>query len=268
MPPTVQVLSGVSIAFLNNVAIGVQNGAAFGALPNPNLITWQVNFVTPPASITVLLQGSNDGGVTWGTLDTSTSVSSGNIRSVLTSAPLLRAAITASSGGDFVTVNVVAKPMTGQSQLFTGLTVLGRQGTQTQTGANTNPTVLFTATLPAVVAAAFQSGRAITLRAWGKTAANANSKTITVTVGGDVYTILSGVVNNGSWWVEYILMKRQVGIQSRVGRAGVDASVSTVIVTAPALPIETVDTAFTIVGTNGTASAGDITCEGAILDVE
>src|SRR5215510_2819271 len=126
MPVAVQ--NAVAINLLDAVAIGVQNGSSFALPVKPGSLSWQTVYGTAPGSITVNLQGSNDG-VNFFTLDTSTNVN-GEVRIISSMSTLfIRATISASAGGTTVTVILVYKgtpslPITGVQgfqELFTSV---------------------------------------------------------------------------------------------------------------------------------------------------
>lgn len=70
-------------------------------------LTWQTSFGTAPASVTLQLQTSLDD-INWSTIDTST-VTTGESRTINTSAVFCRARINAISGGTAITVKLIAK---------------------------------------------------------------------------------------------------------------------------------------------------------------
>jgi hypothetical protein len=98
---------GVPLNLLDNIAIANGAGSAF-ALPSvATQITWQTVVVTPPGAIQVDIQTSLDG-TNWDSVDSSTNVN-GESRTFNTSAVFIRANIISHSGGDFITVELVAK---------------------------------------------------------------------------------------------------------------------------------------------------------------
>jgi len=105
---------------IDAAAIGVQNGTAFAMPAAASSLTWQVVLGTAPVSLTVLLQTSNDNS-TWNTTDTSTATT-GEIRTVSSSALFVRARVSANSGGSTVSVILVAKRITTGASLLTSLT--------------------------------------------------------------------------------------------------------------------------------------------------
>jgi len=105
---------------LDGAVIGVQNGTAFAMPAAASSLTWQTILPSAPASITVLIQTSNDNS-NWSTEDTSTSTT-GAIRTFSTSALFVRARVSAVSGGDFVTVILVAKRLTTTTSTLAELT--------------------------------------------------------------------------------------------------------------------------------------------------
>lgn len=85
------------------------NGTEY-ALPGNKAcaITWQVIFSSAPSAVNVVLQLSNDG-VTFVTADTST-LTTGEIRTVNTSAKFVRARLVSKTGGGTTTVSLVTQP--------------------------------------------------------------------------------------------------------------------------------------------------------------
>jgi hypothetical protein len=144
-----------------------------------------------------------------------------------------------------------------------------------QTGANTTETVLQSYTIPADTFAV--NGKRINYRFWGAFAANANLKTIRIRLGpvtltGTVlYTSLAGAFNAQNWQVEGFIARRILD-----GQAGPASWICGP--TAPAGGI--VDVEFPgaanddgaamlleCTGQNGSASAGDITLNGHMIDL-
>ena len=71
--------------------------------------TWQVITTGAPASLSVKFEGSNDGGNTWATLDTSTQTG-GELRAVAnTPVTLVRANVATLTGGTSPTVTVIVQ---------------------------------------------------------------------------------------------------------------------------------------------------------------
>lgn len=105
---TTLIQKSIAQKLLDAVAASVGNGVAFALPTIATELTWQTSFGTAPDSITLQLQSSNDG-ITWSTIDSSTSVTSVS-RSIVSSGIFIRARINAIVGGTTVTVNLVAKP--------------------------------------------------------------------------------------------------------------------------------------------------------------
>lgn len=87
------------------------NGISFAMPTNIALLSWQVSFVSTPASDTILLQGAFDNS-TWFTLDTSTNTA-GEIRTVQSAVPFVRCNINAKSGGGNTTCSFSIKVVQG-----------------------------------------------------------------------------------------------------------------------------------------------------------
>lgn len=102
-------MRGVSYKLFDLADSGTGNSDPIALLPRACLVTWQTYYGTAPASITVQIQTSNDG-TNFFTTASSTAVG-GEIGSFQTSAKFIRARINAISGGDDITVEVIAKPI-------------------------------------------------------------------------------------------------------------------------------------------------------------
>lgn len=131
------------------------------------------------------------------------------------------------------------------------------------TTAVTTEEVLQTYSLPANSLAALNDG--VRIRAWGSFAANGNNKTVKLYFGASV--ISTGVVatNNKNWTIELTVLRTAAATQIVVGNALVDTTAITTYINAG-----TDDQAAAVVikcsGTNGTASAADISCKAMIID--
>lgn len=98
-----QMADNVPVTSLNaNAAAAPQTGTAFAIPGQLNTINWTISFASAPASVTVLLETSNDNSV-WGTADTSTATA-GESRTIFTAARFVRATESARSGGGAITV--------------------------------------------------------------------------------------------------------------------------------------------------------------------
>lgn len=88
-------------------AAGTATSSSYSMPATYGYLTWQTVFSVAPASVTVLLEGSNDN-VTFATIDTSTNVS-GEIRNASTSAKFIRFRVSAESGGGTLTLITILK---------------------------------------------------------------------------------------------------------------------------------------------------------------
>lgn len=142
-----------------------------------------------------------------------------------------------------------------------------------QTGANTNETVLKAYTIPASFLNA--NGKRLHFAFWGLFGANANNKTLRVRLGPVTLTgtaiFTSGPIayNGLTWRIEGHLFRRVTDGQSPIivlqCSGAVVAQISDVEITAAG---NDDDTAMLLecTGQNGTASAGDIGCDGHFVE--
>lgn len=191
MPTAVQ--NAVPLNLLDNVAIGVQNGATFALPVKLGGLSWQTTFGSAPGGITVNLQMSNDG-VNWQTIDTSTATA-GELRQIPSVVALfIRATISASAGGTTVTVTLVYKG-TGMST-----PVLGALGTLLFTdvkqvanvGAGLQSAWAFV--LPANTL--INNGDSLVVEALSQSGATANNKLTAITTSSTTVASESGVPTN------------------------------------------------------------------------
>lgn len=150
----------------------------------------------------------------------------------------------------------------GTSALYTLPGVLTKSVTSAQTGANTDETTLWSYPLPAGTLAS--DGQAVRIKAWGTTAANGNTKSVALKFGATSLRTASTSTSGAAWVLDAVV--------ARTGAAAQTASATStfnVTGTAVTTPGETLSGAVTIAvtGTNGTASAGDITFSGAIVEL-
>ena len=259
--PTLIPVSVATEIFNAAVGVGV-NGTAFAMPARASLVAWQIFFGTPPASITVNLQASNDG-VTFTTIDTTVSIVNGSMRFTFSSARFVRVNVSAVSGGDTLSVLVSCAPANFQDILGAENAVLATQSAQIATTAVITEEDLFSYTVPA--RSLVTNGRSLRVRVWGKTAANGNTKTVRIKFGADTFVVFSGAVNNLDWYGESLLMRRGFSSQIRKGNTLLSGVLPVTSVVTAGLD-ETSSIAVKVTGENGSASAGDITCEGVIFD--
>ncbi|TRD03794.1 hypothetical protein FJV76_14245 [Mesorhizobium sp. WSM4303] len=131
------------------------------------------------------------------------------------------------------------------------------------TTAVTTQEDLMTYTIPANV---LKVGQKVRLTSWGTTAANANTKTVRIYFGGNSVIDHSGAWNAIPWRLEAYLYITGASAQEYSSVGWPTANVQTV----RQGTLTVTDTATIIVkctGQNGTASAGDITCQGFTVEI-
>lgn len=134
--------------------------------------------------------------------------------------------------------------------------------TQAATGNDTNPTVLFTYSLPANTLS--RDGSAIRVTHFGSLAANGNTKTIAATFGSTTVSTDNGAINSGGWQITYIVVRTGSATQvipahSVMLRTDLQNFVAQTKDFTAAITL-------TVVGTNGSASANDIVYRGTIIE--
>lgn len=138
--------------------------------------------------------------------------------------------------------------------------------TAASTTATTVETTLQQYTLAANALA--NAGDSVRVTCWGTTGANANNKTTKLYFGSSVISTATEASNAQKWWLDFVVMRRTATTQAVMmrGQAGTGSVTPLAPVTADGS--ETLTAAITIkcTGTNGTASAGDITAQGMIVE--
>jgi len=138
--------------------------------------------------------------------------------------------------------------------------------TAASTTASTGEITLHQYTLPANYLNV--AGDSLRVTCWGTTGADANNKTTKLYFGSSVISTATEASNAQKWWLDFIVTRRTATTQAIVmrGQAGTGSVTPLAPVTADAA--ETLTAAVTIkcTGTNGTASAGDITAQGMIVE--
>lgn len=145
-------------------------------------------------------------------------------------------------------------------------TSFGRIGvgtTAASTGANTTETTLQQYTLPGGLLA--NAGDSVRVTCWGITGADANNKTMKLYFGSTSITTATAATNNKGWRLAMTVMRRTATTQAVDGWGLVDTTAVTPQNTDAA---ETLASATLIkcTGTNGTASAADITAQGLLVE--
>ncbi|OGR76213.1 MAG: hypothetical protein A2X32_03000 [Elusimicrobia bacterium GWC2_64_44] len=111
------------------------------------------------------------------------------------------------------------------------------------------------------------NGKAVKIKAWGTTAANANSKTIKIRFGGlagDVVLTTTTFANAQAWDLEATVVRTGVGTQESIARGYVGEFVVPVAKNTPAQD-ETGAVSVAVTGDTATA-AGDVVAEGLIVE--
>lgn len=208
---------------------------------NDNSITIQsAGNETADRTLTVPLLGANDTAMTLGTAQSVTGVKTFN-----DGAALLKA------GNGTAT--------------FLARGVLNLQHNAVGTGADTTEITAHTYTLPANSLSA--NGKAVRVRAWGTTAANANNKTWKLQWGGtDIYTTGAVAANAKNWAIEATIIRTAAGAQDIHVTGHFNGALITASNITTATENEATDLAITSRIQNGTASANDIVEEGFIVE--
>lgn len=132
-----------------------------------------------------------------------------------------------------------------------------------QTGANTTPTTLMSTTM---TKEELLDNTVIKISTWGTLGANANTKTMTLLVGGVSLGGLVTTANGSSWKLEYELTIKSARTAFEFSRETIVGATPNFAITSSVQDM-TIDNTVVIQGTNGTASAGDIVCEGLRIDI-
>jgi hypothetical protein len=145
-------------------------------------------------------------------------------------------------------------------------TSFGRIGvgtTAVATGATTGETTLLQYTLPGGLLA--NAGDSIRVTCWGITAGNANNKTMKLYFGGSSIATPTAATNNKGWRLQMTVMRRSATAQAIDSWGLVDV---TPVTPANADGAETMANSLLVkcTGTNGTASASDITAQGLLVE--
>jgi hypothetical protein len=157
-----------------------------------------------------------------------------------------------------------------RTQLPSGATasgVLHVSTAQSQTGADTNETDLWSYSLPAGTLNA--NGKVLRITVMGITGATANNKTVKLYFGSSSLTFFGPTAFNNIPWICQMTVVRtgasaQIAYRMFSAQAATYGSVGTAIT-----PAENTANAITIkcTGTNGTAAAGDVVFKTAIVEL-
>lgn len=145
-------------------------------------------------------------------------------------------------------------------------TTVGRIGAGTvaaSTTATTAETTLQQYTIPGALLA--NAGDSVRITCWGTTGANANNKTMKLYFGSTSITTPTAATNNKGWRLQMLVMRRTATTQAVDGFGLVDTT---------SVTPQNTDAAETLAnsvlakctGTNGTASAADITAQGMLVE--
>jgi hypothetical protein len=150
---------------------------------------------------------------------------------------------------------------TGTSVLMSG--VLSSTITEIGTTAVTTEEDLLTVQVPANVLSS--TGRGLRVTAWGRGAANTNSKTIRLRAGASLIAVQVFTTSSAGWRMVAEVVRISSGAQTSCGVATVS---STTLTQQTTLALDT-STAITIrvTGQNGVASANDIIASGVRVEL-
>lgn len=123
------------------------------------------------------------------------------------------------------------------------------------------------ATVPLAANALDTNGKGVRIKAWGTTAANANTKTIRLKFGTDVLKSndVTTAPNNQDWEIDAEVYRTGVATQEAVADMLVGAAPQTKDVTQPR-QVETAAVDVSLTGQNGVATANDIVCRGLVVE--
>jgi len=192
------------------------------------------------------------------------------VKRFLTTAVALIAAAGISFGAQIATFTGPQDPSQLNASLNTlvasinsSVGALGAGTVAASTTATTVESTLQSYTLPPGALSA--AGQAIRASCWGTTGANANNKTMKLYFGSSVVTTPTAATNNGTWLLRMVVLRKTATTQGFMG----DGLVNTTAV-APSVTdgAETLANGILIkcTGTNGTASASDITANGLLVE--
>jgi len=145
----------------------------------------------------------------------------------------------------------------------------GLQNAQTgavSTTATTAETTLQSYTLPGGSLSA--AGQSVRITCWGATAANSNNKTIKLYFGSTSYATPTFAGNGQSWFLQMVVMRTAAATQATFGTGVAGTGSLTPVAVVASAGAETLASGVLIkcTGTNGTASASDITANGMIVE--
>ena len=173
------------------------------------------------------------------------------------------------SGSATVTIGSAAKLYeTGVTRdgVIVSKTITNTSGDSDSTTAVTTEETLKNLSMPANTLEI--DNQAVKVVSWGSTAANANNKTIRIKLGSITLYDSSGDLaapNATDWRIESYIIRTAATTQSAITSMFFD---NQNVFTSQSTPTETLTSAVTIAltGQNGTASSGDISCRGLIVE--
>lgn len=147
--------------------------------------------------------------------------------------------------------------------LNTSVSRIGVATTAVSTGATTSETTLQQYTVPGGLLA--NAGDSIRISCWGTTGANSNNKTMKLYFGGSSIATAAAATNNKGWRLQMTVMRRTAATQAIDSFGQVD---TTAVTPADTDGAETLANALLVkcTGTNGNASAADITASGLLVE--
>lgn len=136
------------------------------------------------------------------------------------------------------------------------------------TDADTDEKTLMSFPLPANTL--LRDGQGIRIKAWGRTGANGNTKTVRIRLGGlvagTILFTLTGAFNDKDWSVEAITYRTGVGSQDMISE-GKSSETATIVTFRNGSVDETTELEVVISGQNGTGAANDIICDGLSVEL-
>ena len=141
----------------------------------------------------------------------------------------------------------------------------GRICTSTTSAATTGTTIQVLATCSIPGNALSVDGMGLKVKAWGQTAANANSKVLGIYYGATQCATLTSTVNNGAIIVETTILRTGAATQECAGMSASGAGVASAMRATPAEDT-TVTVPLTVKATTATAS-GDFTFKGLTVEL-
>lgn len=171
----------------------------------------------------------------------------------------------AKDGGDVVFDSVILSAGTGTGDAVVG-GVLDVNTTQYSTPADTTEHDAISYTLPANTLNA--DDKVLRVRVFGRTAANANTKTAKLYFNGTVLNTMSGTYNAATWVLRAEIIRQGAGDQMAIPDIAVLNAISYGIsgFSTPAAD-ETTDLIIKVTAQNGTAAAADVIVEGMIVEL-